>query len=76
MRAVLNYHELVDISEKLASERFELLNMVHYSLDPRLSLNCAFFVQHACGFPTAPTPCADSTRLRMLKLDEGKASLR
>ena len=34
--------------------------------------NRAFSIQHACGYPTAPTPCADVTRLCVLDLDAGK----
>ena len=44
-----NYHELVDISEKLASVNFELLNMA------TSATNRAFSIQHACGLLTTPT---------------------
>ena len=37
--------------------------------------NRAFFVQHACGLPTTPTPCADLMRLCMLDLDAGNPDM-
>ena len=29
-------------------------------------------IQHTCGLPAAPTPCADVTQLRMLDFNAGK----
>ena len=62
-----NYHELVGIGKKNW-----LLCASNWRIWLTSATNRAFFVQHACGLPTAPTPCAYLTRLRMLDLDAGK----
>ena len=56
--ACCNYHELVDIGEKLVSVRIEWQH--------NGTTNRAFSIQHACGLSTAPTPRADLTHLPML----------
>ena len=53
-----------DISEKLVSVHFKLLNIA--------ATNCAFSIQRDCDLLFAPTPCADVTRLCMLDIDAGK----
>ena len=53
--ACCNYHKLVD---KVKSW-FLCTSNCWTSLTS--TTNCAFFVQHACGLPTTPTPCADLT---------------
>ena len=71
--ACCNYHRLVDIGEKLVSVCFKLLNMAWHGMAWLTSAtNRAFSVQLACGLPTAPTPHADVTQLRMLDLNTGK----
>ena len=50
-----NYHKLVD---KVKSW-FLCTSNCWTSLTS--TTNWAFFVQHACGLPTTPTPCADLT---------------
>ena len=47
--ASCKHNKSVDICEKLVSGRFELLNQYGSQL------GVFFFVQHACGLPTAPT---------------------
>ena len=64
-----NYHELVGIGKKNW-----LLCDSNWRIWLTSATNCAFFVQHACGLPTAPTLCAYLTRLRMLDLDAGKVA--
>ena len=57
-----NYHELVDIGKNwflCTSNCWTWLTS---------ATNRAFSVQHACGLPATPTPCADVTRLCMLDL--------